>query len=61
MKEDKTSERDLNETERSDLLDKKFKIAVIKIFTEVKRTIHKESKTFKRDRNCKKIPEKSQS
>jgi len=55
MKEDKTSERDLNETEISDLLNKKFKIAVIKILTEVKRIIHKESEPFNKDRKYKKI------
>ena len=35
--QEKTSEKDLNETEISDLSDKEFKIMVIKSLTELKR------------------------
>ena len=48
------SEKDLNETEVTDLPDKEFKIAGIKMLMEVK-TTYKQSRNFNRDRKYKKI------
>ena len=55
MKEqDKTSEKELNETEISSLPDKGFKIMVIKILNELRRTMEKHSENFKKDKKYKK-------
>lgn len=48
-KQNKTLETTLNETEAHDLLDKDFKITVIKMFTEVRRTMHEQSENFKKE------------
>ena len=53
------SEKDLNETEVTDLPDKEFKIAGIKMLMEV-RTTYKQSRNFNRDRKYKKIPCRNQ-
>lgn len=37
-----------------DLPDREFKIIVIKMFTEVKKTVHEQSENFSRDRKYKK-------
>lgn len=48
MKEqDKASEKDLNEI--SDLPDKEFKLAIIKMLTKVRRKIHEESENFNKE------------
>lgn len=39
-KQDKIPETDLSETEISDFPDKEFKVMVIEMFTEVRRTMH---------------------
>ena len=58
-KQDKTPEIDLNETKIHDLLDKEFKITVIKTLTKVSRTMHEQSENFKkRDRKYRKVPTK---
>ena len=47
MKEQgKTSEKDLNEVEISDLPDKEFKIMVIKMLIELRRRMDEQSKNF---------------
>ena len=46
---DKTSETDLNEKEVNDLYDKEFKIMVIKMLTEVRRTMHEWGETFNKE------------
>lgn len=61
-KENKTLETNLNETEALDLLDKDFKITVIKMFTEVRRTMHEQSENFKKEiKKIRKYTERSQS
>lgn len=53
----KTPITDLNETEISDTLDRKIKIIVIKMVTDVTRTMHEQRKNFKRDiENIRKYP-----
>jgi len=47
--QDKTSETDLNETKIHDLLDKEFKITVIKMLTKVSRTMHEQSENFNKE------------
>lgn len=48
MKEqDKASEKDLNEI--SDLPDKEFKLAIIKMLTKVRRKIHEQSENFNKE------------
>ena len=43
---DKTPETDLNETEISDLFNKELKIMVIKMLTDIRRTMFKQSENF---------------
>ena len=43
-KTDKTPERNLKETETSNLPDKKFKVKVIKMLTKLRRKINEHSK-----------------
>lgn len=47
---DKTPETEVNETEISDLPDKVFKIISIKMFTHIRRTMHKLRGNFNKDR-----------
>lgn len=44
--QDKTLETDINENGISDLLDKASKIMIIKMLTNVRRTMHEQNKTF---------------
>lgn len=53
--EDKTPEPDLNEKDLSDLSYKEFEIIVVKMLTEVKRTMHEQSENFNKERRYKKI------
>ena len=46
----KTSGKVLNKMDVSDLPDKIFKILVIKMLTEVRRTMHEQSENFNKDR-----------
>lgn len=43
----KTSVKGLNETKKSDLPDKEFKITVMKILTKLSRTMDEQSENFK--------------
>lgn len=47
---DKTSKKDLNETDINGLPQKKFKIMVINVLTKVRRTMHVQSKNFNKER-----------
>ena len=47
--QDKSLERNLNETEISDLSDREFKTMVIKMLTEVRRTRHEQSENLNKD------------
>lgn len=50
MKErDKISETYINETEISNLLDKEFKVMVIKMFTELRRRMDEHSEIFNKE------------
>lgn len=53
--EDKTPEPDLNEKDLSDLSYKELEIIVVKMLTEVKRTMHEQSENFNKERRYKKI------
>lgn len=44
--QDKTLETDINENGISDLPDKASKIMIIKMLTNVRRTMHEQNKTF---------------
>ena len=46
--QDKMPETHLTETKISDLSDKEFKLMVIRMLTNVRRTMHKQSEIFKR-------------
>ena len=48
--QDKTPETDLNEMGISDLPDKDFKIMVLKMLTEDRRTMHEQSENFNKER-----------
>lgn len=45
-KQDKTSEKDFNEIEKSNVPDKEFKLIVIKMFTELRRRPDEHSKNI---------------
>lgn len=45
----KSPETNLNETEISDLLNREFKIIVIKVFTEVKKATYEQSENFNKE------------
>ena len=47
--QDKTLETDLNETEINDLPDRAFKIIVLVMLTDVKRTMHEQNVNFKKE------------
>lgn len=57
--QDKTPGTDLNEMKISNLLDKEFKIMVIKMLTGSRRRMHEQSENFSRDRKCKKMPNRN--
>ena len=46
---DKSIETDLNETQKSDLPDREFKIMVIKRLTNVRRVMDKQSENFNKE------------
>lgn len=46
--QEKTPETELNEPEISNLLDKEFKIMIIKTLAEVRRITHEQSENFNR-------------
>ena len=61
MKEqDKTSEKELNEVEISNLPDKEFKVTIIKMFTELRRWMDEHSENFNRVRKYKEEPNKAE-
>ena len=61
MKEqDKTSEKELNEVEISNLPDKEFKVTIIKMFTELRRRMDEHSENFNRVRKYKEEPNKAE-
>ena len=45
----KSPETNLNETEKSDLPDREFKIMLRKMVTEVRKAMHEQSENFNRD------------
>jgi len=45
----KRSETDFNEVQISDLLNREFKITVIKMLTKVSRTMHEQSENFNKE------------
>lgn len=47
--QDKSPETELSEREMSDLLEREFKIMVIKILTEVGRAMHEQNDTFNKE------------
>ena len=47
--QDKSLETDFNEMEISDVPDKEFKIMIIKMLIEVKRTMHEQSESFNKE------------
>lgn len=49
QEQDKASETHLNEMEISDLPDREFKVMVIKVLTEVRKTMGKYSEHFNKD------------
>lgn len=59
--QDKASETDFNEMERSDLFDKELKMIVIKIFIEVRRTMHEPGENFNRNKKYKERPNRNHS
>lgn len=46
MKQDKSSEKELNEVEISNLPRKEFKVTILKIFTELGKRMDEHSKNF---------------
>lgn len=55
--QDKTPETDLNKIKIRDLSDKDFKIMIIiNLLTKIRRTMHRRSEKFNKDRKFKKIP-----
>ena len=59
-KQDKTSEKELNEVEISNLPDKEFKVTIIKMFTELRRRMDEHSENFNRVRKYKEEPNKAE-
>ena len=57
--QDEASEKDLNETDISDLLYKEFKIMIIKMLTKLRRTMDQQSENFNIGRKCKKVPNRN--
>lgn len=58
--QDKTSETDLEEMNISELPDKRAQTVVMKMLTEVRRTMYGQSDNFNRDRKYKKGQTKAQ-
>lgn len=48
--QDKSLEKDFNETERSNLPDKEFNVIVIKILTELRRRKDEDSENFNKEK-----------
>ena len=57
--QDEASEKDLNETDISDLLYKEFKIMIVKMLTKLRRTMDQQIENFNRGRKCKKVPNRN--
>ena len=56
----KTSEKELNEVEISNLPDKEFKVTIIKMFTELRRRMDEHSENVNKEiKKHKKVPNKS--
>jgi len=56
---ERTSEKNLNEMEISNLPNKEFKVLVIKMSTELKRRMHKHNENFNRDEKYKEVPNRN--
>lgn len=50
QEEDKTSEKDLNETEINYLSDKEFKIMILKVRMEDKKRMHEQTENYNKER-----------
>ena len=59
--QDKTSEKDHNETEINDVYDKELKVMIIKMLAKFRGRMDEQSENFNRDRKYKSTKWKSQS